>query len=172
MTSSTSSLELNFFYHNQMLISRFSLSFDDTVVDIESEIYIINLPDDLFSNGKEKSLVSITLYTKEEYKDFSFYVDKGENRAYIGRDELYWSVYQIIIYSKTKHKISQLKKEFIKFDSLGNKYRRRITLINTNPRFVLDGESVDFNNITVYNSEVNSQSYNFFIKLVPKWKMI
>ena len=165
MTSSTSSLELNFFYHNQMLISRFSLSFDDTVVDIESEIYIINLPDDLFSNGKEKSLVSITLYTKEEYKDFSFYVDKGENRAYIGRDELYWSVYQIIIYSKTKHKISQLKKEFIKFDSLGNKYRRRITLINTNPRFVLDGESVDFNNITVYNSEVNSQSYNFFYQI-------
>ena len=170
MTSSTSSLELNFFYHNQMQITKFRLSFDDTLVDIKSEIYTINLPDDLFRNGKERSIVSITLYIKEQYKDFSFYVDKGENRVYIGLDILYWSVYQIIIYSKTKHAISQLNKKFEKFDSLGNKYRSRITLINTNPRFNLDGESVDFNNIAIYNSEVNSESYNFFYQISTQMK--
>ena len=165
MTSSTSSLELNFFYHIQMPITKFSLSFDDTLVVIKSEIYTYNLPDDLFSNGKEKSLVSITLFTKDyQYKDFSFYVEKGENRAYIGRDILYWSVYQIIIYSKTKHKISQLNKQFEKFDSLGNKYRSRLTLINTFPKFVLDGKSVDFNDIVVYNSEP-SESQNFFFQI-------
>ena len=65
MTSSTSSLELNFFYHNQMQITKFRLSFDDTLVDIKSEIYTINLPDDLFRNGKERSIVSITLYIKD-----------------------------------------------------------------------------------------------------------
>ena len=145
MISSTSSLELNFFCLNKKLIIKFNLSFDDIIKDIKSKVYRFNLPDDLFNNGKDKSLVSITLYSKERYQEFSFYVNKGENRVYVGLDYLFWSVYQLIIYSKEKYTISHLNKNFDKFDSLGNKYRSRITLINTEPRFLFNDESVDFN---------------------------
>jgi hypothetical protein len=162
MTSSTSFLELNFFLRVQQLILKFNLSFDDIIKDIKPGVYRFSLPDYLFNNGKDKSLVSITLYSKEQNQDYSFYVNKGDNRVYVGLDYLFWSVYQIIIYSKEKITISQLGKNFDKFDSLGSKYRSRITLINTDPRFILNGKSVDFNKISGYNYDDKSESQNDF----------
>jgi len=165
MSSSISTLELNFFHFHQILILKFNFSFNHTIIDINFNDYKINLPDDLFNNGKDKSLISITLYSKEEKKDFPFYVNKGENKVYVGLDYLFWSVYQIIIYSKENYKISQLSTNFDKFDSLGNKYRSRLTFINTDPNFVLDGESVDFHRITGFNYEDNSESQNDFYQI-------
>ena len=165
MISLTPSLELNFFFLHQKLIVKFKLSFDDIIKDIEPKVYKFNLPDGLFNNGKDKSIVSITLYSKEEYQDFPFYVNKGENRVYVGLDYLFWSVYQLIIYSKEKYTISQLRTNFDKFDSLGNKYRSRITLINTEPKFLLNGESVNLNKIAHYNYEDNSESQNEFYQI-------
>ena len=165
MISSNSFLELNFFCNSQKLIKKFHLSFDGIIRVIKSEVYRFNLPDNLFNNGKDKSLVSITLYSEEQSQDYSFYINKGENRAYVGQDYLFWSVYQIIIYSKEKYIISQLGKNFDKFDSLGNKYRSRITLINTEPRFLLNGESLDFNKIVHFNYDDNSESQNEFYQI-------
>lgn len=165
MISLTPSLELNFFFLHQKFIVKFKLSFDDIIKDIEPKVYRFNLPDGLFNNGKDKSIVSITLYSKEEYQDFPFYVNKGENRVYVGLDYLFWSVYQLIIYSKEEYTISQLGKNFDKFDSLGNKYRSRITLINTEPKFLLNGESVNLNKIAHYNYEDNSESQNEFYQI-------
>ena len=168
MTSSTSFLELNFFYKAKQSKLKFNLSFDDIIQDINSEVYSFNLPDNLFNNGKDKSLVSITLYSKEQNQDYQFYVNKGENRVYVGLDYLFWSVYQIIIYSKEKYTLSQLGKNFDKFDSLGNKYRSRITLINTHPRFLLNGKSVDFKKIVGYNYDDKSESQNEFYQISVK----
>ena len=165
MSSSTSTLELNFFYLEQINILKFNFSFKDTIIDIKFNDYKINLPDDLFNNGKDKSLISITLYSKEKNKDFPFYVNKGENKVYVGLDHLFWSVYQLIIYSKEKYTISQLSKNFDKFDSLGNKYRKRYTFINTDPDFVVDGEAVDFKKISHYNYEDNTESQNEFYQI-------
>ena len=165
MISSNSFLELNFFCNSQKLIKKFHLSFDGIIRVIKSEVYRFNLPDNLFNNGKDKSLVSITLYSEEQSQDYSFYINKGENRAYVGQDYLFWSVYQIIIYSQEKYIISQLGKNFDKFDSLGNKYRSRITLINTEPRFLLNGESLDFNKIVHFNYDDNSESQNEFYQI-------
>ena len=165
MSSSTSTLELNFFYLQQAFILKFKFSFNHTIIDIKFNDYKINLPDDLFNNGKDKSLISITLYSKEQCQDFPFYVNKGENKVYVGLDYLFWSVYQLIIYSKEKYTISQFRKNFDKFDSLGNKYRSRLTFINTDPKFVLDGESVDFNKISGFNYDDNSESQNDFYQI-------
>ena len=168
MSSSTPTLELNFFYLHQKFILKFNFSFNQTIIDIKFNDYKINLPDDLFNNGKDKSLISITLYSKEEHQDFPFFVNKGENKAYVGLDYLFWSVYQLIIFSKEKYAISQLSKKFDKSDSLGNKYRSRFTFINTDPNFVLDGEAVDFNKIAHYNYEDNSESQNDFYQISVK----
>ena len=168
MTSSTSFLELNFFYKAKKSILKFNLSFDDIIQDINSEVYSFNLPDNLFNNGKDKSLVSITLFSEEQNQDYQFYVNKGENRVYVGLDYLFWSVYQIIIYSKEKYTLSQLGKNFDKFDTLGNKYRSRITLINTDPRFLLNGKSVDFKKIVGYNYDDKSESQNEFYQISVK----
>ena len=169
MSSSTSTLELNFFYLQQQNILKLSLSFKETIIDIKFNDYKINLPDDLFNNGKDKSLISITLYLDKQYQVFPFYVNKGDNKAYVGLDYLFWSVYQLIIYSEEKNTISQLSKNFDKFDSLGNKYRKRITFINTDPKFVLDGEPVDFHAITGYNyydkSEFQKDFYQISVQL-------
>lgn len=165
MSTSTSTLELNFFNSHQKFILKFNFSFNHTIIDINFNDYKINLPDDLFNNGKDKSLISITLYSKEQKQDFPFYVNKGENKVYVGLDYLFWSVYQLIIYSKEKYTISQLSTNFDKFDSLGNKYRSRFTFINTDPKFVLDGEPVDFHRITGFNYEDNSESQNDFYQI-------
>ena len=165
MSSSNSTLELNFFYLHQKFILKFNFSFNQTIIDIKFNDYKINLPDDLFNNGKDKSLISITLYSKEEHQDFPFFVNKGENKAYVGLDYLFWSVYQLIIFSKEKYAISQLSKKFDKSDSLGNKYRSRFTFINTDPNFVLDGEPVDFHRITGFNYSDNSESQNDFYQI-------
>ena len=168
MSSSTSTLELNFFYLHRKLINKFNFSFNHTIIAIKFNDYKINLPDELFNNGKDKSLISITLYSEEEHQDFPFYVNKGDNSVYVGLDYLFWSVYQLIIYSKEKYTISQIRKNFDKLDSLGNKYRKRFTFINTDPRFVLDGEAIDFHQITGYNYEDNSESQNDFYQISVK----
>ena len=165
MNSLTSFLELNFFLNVQQLILKFHLSFDELIKDIKPGVYRFELPDNLFNNGKDKSLISITLYSKEQNQDYLFYVNKGENRVYVGLDYLFWSVYQIIIYSKEKYTISQLGKNFDKFDSLGSKYRSRITFINTDPRFLLNGKSVDFKKIAGYNYNDKSESQNEFYQI-------
>ena len=165
MNSLTSFLELNFFLNVQQLILKFHLSFDELIKDIKPGVYRFKLPDNLFNNGKDKSLISITLYSKEQNQDYLFYVNKGENRVYVGLDYLFWSVYQIIIYSKEKYTISQLGKNFDKFDSLGSKYRSRITFINTDPRFLLNGKSVDFKKIAGYNYNDKSESQNEFYQI-------
>ena len=170
MSSSTSTLELDFFYLYQMCILKFNFSFNDKIIDIKFSNYKVNLPDDLFNNGKDKSVISITLYTNKQFQNFPFYVNKGENKVYIGLDYLFGSVYQLIIYSKEKYTISQLSENFDKFDSLGNKYRRRYTFINTDSKFVLDGKSVNFNIIARYNYEDKSESPNEFFQISAKFE--
>ena len=64
MSSSTPTLELNFFYLHQKFILKFNFSFNQTIIDIKFNDYKINLPDDLFNNGKDKSLISIILYSE------------------------------------------------------------------------------------------------------------
>lgn len=97
MSLSNSTLELNFFYLHRKLINKFNFSFNHTIIAIKFNDYKINLPDELFNNGKDKSLISITLYSEEEHQDFPFYVNKGDNSVYVGLDYLFWSVYQLII---------------------------------------------------------------------------
>lgn len=159
-----SSIELYFYRLHAQVIKRFKLPFQESIEEInlsKSKEYKFNLPDDLFSYNKDKSLYSIYLYSDEEQCKFLFYVNKGENRAYIGLDSFDYTVYQLIIYDDLKHSIKQGNIIFDKLDTLGNKYRKRLTLINTKDRIVLDGESLTLNGIVFSNYNDNNKSTLF-----------
>ena len=172
----TSSIELYFYCLGTQHIKRFKLPFQESIEEInlsKSEEYKYNLPDDLFCYNKDKSLYSIYLYSDKDQCEFLFYVNKGENRAYIGLDTFYKTVFQLIIYDGLKHSIKQGNIIFDKLDTLGNKYRKRLTLINTNDRIVLDGESLTLNGIVFSNYDDNNKSSALFSQISAKFeKMI
>lgn len=81
-----SSIELNFYYFYSKCITEFKLPFRETVEKIELKEYKFDLPEDLFKYKKEKSVLSIKLYSDYEEYEFLFFVYKGENHAYIQLD--------------------------------------------------------------------------------------
>ena len=166
-----SSIELYFYCLYMQYIKKFKLPFQNSPEEInlsKSKEYKFNLPDDLFSYNKDKSLFSIYLYSDEVQYEFYFYVNKGENRAYVGLDYFFKSVVQLIIYDNddnVEHSIKQggIKGiAFDKFDTLGSKYRKRITLINTENSIVLDGKSLDLNDIVSSNYDKKDSLTSFF----------
>ena len=146
-----SSIELNFYYLYSKNITKFKLPFMEAEEKIELQEYKFDLPEDLFKYNKEKSVLSIKLYNEYEESEFLFFVYKGENHAYVQLDSFYRTVFELIIQSKSKHEITQLKKKFEKLDSLGNKFRQRLLLINSNDRICIDGESLDLRKIINLN---------------------
>ena len=157
-----STIELNFYFHYYKYITKFKLPFIQKEEDIELNEYKYNLPEEYFSYNKDKYVFPLILKSKdeEEYK-FLFYVNKGENKVYIGLDAFFRGVYQIIIESEEDFLITQLKKCFDKFDTFGNKYRKRLTLINTDVSFIIDKESIELNRIVAFNFDTKYSENNF-----------
>ena len=158
-----STIELNFYFHNFKYITKFKLPFIPKEEDIELNEYKYNLPEEYFTYNKDKYVFPLILKSKdeEEYK-FLFYVNKGENKVYIGLDAFFRGVYQIIIESEEDFQITQLKKTFDKFDTFGNKYRKRLTLINTDVNFIIDKESIELNRIVAFNFDTKYSENNFY----------
>ena len=157
-----SSIELNFYYFYSKCITKFKLPFRETVEKIELKEYKFDLPEDLFKYKKEKSVLSIKLYSDYEEYEFLFFVYKGENHAYIQLDYFFRTVFELIIQSNSKHSITQLNKRFEKLDSLGNKYRERLTLINSDCKLLIDGENINLRKIINYNYDELNLSEEFF----------
>ena len=124
-------IELNFYFMNNKYIKYFKLQFQKSKVEINNTEYKINLEENLFKNNRYKALLSLKLYAEKEENEFQFYVYKHENHAYIQLDSFFDNVYELIICSKINYKIIQVDKIFEKLDSLENKYRKRLLLINT-----------------------------------------
>ena len=166
----SSTLELNFYKQEINIIKKFKLCFENEIKNIELNEYKYTIPDILFSYNKHKILLTITLFSDLEDFEFKFYAYKGENRVYIQLDYLFKTVYELIIKSAEKYKITQIKKDFIKLDSLGNKYRKRLTLINTDPFIYINGEKKNLMNIvhTNYNIKNDEQLLFFQISLELK----
>ena len=158
-----SSIELNFYYLYSTNITKFKLPFRDVVEKIElKKEYKFDLPKDLFKYNKEKSILSIKLYNDCEESEFLFFVYKGENHAYIQLDYFFRTVLELIIQSNSNHEITQLQQRFEKLDSLGNKFRQRLLLINSDVKILIDGESLDLRNIIYLNYNANKLPEEFF----------
>ena len=158
-----SSIELNFFLSDTNIIKKFKLPFMESIEDIKTDVIKYNLPDNLFSNDEDKSFLTIILYSDFESEEFLFYIYKGENKVYIGLSAFYRGVYELIIFSKmSKHKISLRNKKLDKLDWLGNKYRCRLTLINTYIEIKFDNETLKLHQISLYNCSYSIYDYNSF----------
>ena len=161
----SSILELNFYKQEINIIKKFKLCFDNEIKKIELNEYKYTIPDILFSYNKHKILLTIILFSDLEDFEFKFYVYKGENRVYIQLDYLFKTVYELIIKSAEKYKITQIKKDFIKLDSLGNKYRKRLTLINTDPFIYINGEKKNLMNIVHRNYNIKNDEQLLFFQI-------
>ena len=157
-----STIELNFLYFKEKYITKFQLPFSEEKEEIKSDVYKYDLPNDYFAFNKEKFVFSLTLYSEYDQCEFKFYVNKGENKAYIGLDAFFRTVYQLIILSKENYQITQAHKKFEKLDSLGNKYRKRLTLINIDSQIIIDREVVQLNNIVKMNYDLGKSTQDFF----------
>lgn len=157
-----STIELNFLYFKEKYITKFQLPFSEEKVEIKSDVYKYDLLNDYFAYNKEKFVFSLTLYSEYDQCEFKFYVNKGENKAYIGLDAFFRTVYQLIIQSKENHQITQAHTKFEKLDSLGNKYRKRLTLINIDSQIIIDREVVQLNNIVKMNYDLGKSTNDFF----------
>ena len=158
-----STIELNFYFHYYKYITKFKLPFIQKEEDIELNEYKYNLPEEYFSYNKDKYVFPLILKSKDDEEcEFLFFVNKGENKVYIGLDAFFRGVYQIIIESEEDFLITQLKKCFDKFDTFGNKYRKRLTLINTDERFIIDKESIVLNRIVSFNFDTKYSENNFY----------
>ena len=158
----SSFIELNFFYIKIKLIKKFKLNFNKTFEEINSDSFKYNLPENLFMYNKNKAIISLKLYDDFEEYEFLFNVYKGLNQAYIQLDYFFRKVYEIIIYSEINHKIIYLGKELNKLDSLGNKYRKRILLINTEDHLKIDNESLNLYKIVLNNFDNKDSDTEFF----------
>ena len=157
-----SSLELNFYSKSSKLVKSFKLSFQDSKKDIEFESYNFTLPDNLFSFNKEKAILSLILWDEKEEYEYLFYIYKGENHAYIQLDYLFKTVFELIIYSEKEYEVKSLGKKLDKFDSLGNKYRKRFLLINTDNYIVINNKGIYLLQIAFSNCENKNSAANFY----------
>ena len=154
----SASLELNFYkLYSQSIITKFELPFGKIQEYITKGEYKYQLPDDLFKYNKEKTTLTIKLYSNQkgienEGDEFIFYVYKSDNHVYIQTDYIFETVFELILKVKDDIKISQAKQIiFTKLDSFDNKYRKRLTLINTDPSIVINNIKYNLNYITGLN---------------------
>ena len=83
--------------------------------DITKELYKYPLPENLFKYNKDKTTLTIKLYSNvEEFKEFEFmfYVYKSDNHVYIQIDYFFGTVFELILQIKGV-KISQTKQWYL-----------------------------------------------------------
>lgn len=157
-------IELNFYYYSdEKYINKFKLSFYKESKPIDSNVCKDDIPEELFMHNRDKIVIGITLFTIEnDSKEFKFYAYKGENKVYIKIDALDKNVFEIIFKVGNDLQIKRLKQNFTKFDSLGNKDRVRLTLINPESYININKNLVDLNDIVNNNINVNEKLLDSF----------
>ena len=170
------SIKLCFVYNNKH-IDRYQLSFQNERYNIESDTIKIDIPKSLFKYGKDKIKMKITLFEKnsEKKKDFNFNVYYGNNCAYVNISGLYSKTYEIILKSIENLNISGNDIEFTELDTMNNKDRKRLVLINWDSTYLkINEKEIDLRDITEINcvkvyssyqiSEINYNDNKFIVK--------
>ena len=127
------SLELNFFY-TQKNINRYQFPFQKDKQEIKDTNVNIEIPDSIFKYGKEKQQMSIKLFLIDSDNNIEHYFNiyYGKNSSYVNLDEFNNYSYEIILKNKESIKMKGKTFEFIEYDTIGNKDRKRLVLINYN----------------------------------------
>ena len=157
------SLDLFFFYFNDKYLKKFKLSFLKKKENIDEKNKVtFSIPDIVFKHGKDKATIHISLFDKDDNSEsYKFHVYYGKNSAYIQIDSFSNNVYELIFWNLNAIKISELGKEFTELDDLGNRDRKRLTLINFRSRFLkINGNDIDLSNIVFQNSSQSKVPFN------------
>ena len=157
-----SSIGLNFFHIRTRLINRFKLAFQEIEQDIIGDYFQCNLPDELFKFNKEKATLSIKLFDQNGEYEFLFNVYKGKNEAYIQLDYFFKTVFELIMYGNKTYNISLCKNKLEKLDTMENKYRQRLTLINTENAIVINDKSLKLIGIVQDNYDYIQSQTDFY----------
>lgn len=127
-------------------IRKFKLSFRDEIEIIEKDKITFSIPEYIFRYGKDKEVVDIILYydnkITQKNQKYKFHVYYGKNKIYIQINELCPFVYEIIFKNILDVKIMKNLFEFNELDDLGNKYRKRLTLINYDSSIITINEKM------------------------------
>ena len=162
-----STIEINFFYFQQKYVTKFKLPFMSLPENITSDKYNYDLPNDLFKFNKVKAVLTLILYSNIEGQEYKFYVYKGANTIYVQLEFLFDTVFELIIKSSQIINLRLLTQKFDKLDTLGNKYRKRLTLVNIDNKIIMDEKVLNFRNIFAanYNHKEISDSISGFFQI-------
>ena len=173
-------IELNFFYKIKN-IDRYRLSFQNQIQYITEKKTKINIPDKVFRYGRGKNKMKITLFKKNSdlKRDYDFHVYYGINRAYVQLDAFFNISYEIILRSIEMPEISIDNMMFDELDTMDNKDRKRLVLINFYSTFLkINNMNYDLTNITQANckfastsyqlSEIDAKSQKFIVKPIEE----
>ena len=111
--------------------------------------------------------------------EYYFNVYYGQNVAYIHLDDLHFCSFKIILRNIDNLHIRGSDNDFTKLDSIGNKDKKRLVLINYDPAFLsINDIDLDLNQIILTNcsaptssyqlSELDFQTNKFIIKPMKK----
>lgn len=154
-------IELNFFYKIKN-IDRYRLSFQNEIQYITEKKTKINIPDKVFRYGRGKNKMKITLFkmNSDLKRDYDFHVYYGINRAYVQLDAFFNFSYEIILRNIEMPEISIDNMTLDELDTMNNKDRKRLVLINFYSTFLkINNSDYDLTNIIKTNGKFDSTSY-------------
>ena len=178
----SASIELNFYYIEKN-IDKYQLSFQEEKQEIKDDSVIVDIPESVFKYGKDKSPMKITLFetNSTEKNEYDFHVYYGENLAYVDISGLNMKTYEIIFKSIKNLTISGNGIKFTKLDTIKNRDKKRLVLINWDATILKVNEKrinlVDIININCAGvhlscqlSEIDYKENKFIVKPFEKKK--
>ena len=168
-------IELYFFNYGFLTegkVKEFKLSFQINKQTIASKNVKFNLPDDIFKYNPDKTIIGIQLFAPEESNEteyqsceYKFHVYNGENKIYIFIGDLLTFTFELIFQKEKNLKLKRNNFLFTELDTLGNKDRCRLTLVNFVASAIIFNEK-NFHLIMILNDNYNINpelSYSFQI---------
>ena len=162
-----------FFYtflpQNPNIVS-YKLSFEDNIRKIDSLEEIIDVPEDVFKYGKDKSKISIDFFSSSneimKTTEFPIYY-YSENNIYLGLGEDGNGYNLEFVFKNAKDlKIIKNEKEFNSFDTLGTKDRKKLTLINYSLQYInINQKDINIREVIEKSGSVKSNFYQISINL-------
>lgn len=150
-------------------ITKFKLSFQNESQNIKTDEIEFDIPKELFKYKRDKIVISVDLYEnnllsqKNQSYNFKFNAYKGENKAYVFIDAWNCKVFEVIFKN-----LEGLNMKYTQLDTLDNKYRKRLTLINSgNTNFQINNKIYDLTKIIYNNYEINEnlpESYQISVE--------
>ena len=155
-------IQLNFFGKN---VDKFEykLLFHKKKHKITNNKISYDIPETIFKHGKDKAVISITLYLKgtKNFGTHKFYVYYSNNKVNIMLNYITKHTYEIIVLKKNNMKFSHEEIEFPELDTMGNNKFQRLVLINYEFTDIsINDKLYDLQNIIINNcKDIVTDSY-------------